>query len=150
MKLDTQAQRFVTKLHEIATEDQLPENISRYSDELIAEVGRLVRDDENDTTSTEFLDHIEYGLVDDELPWGPSQTFGFKVKGKNELISELLHAFENLIATDLPTEISEYAPTISQDEWKAVIRMTIDIVTALDRPVLRENSKEASFDPASD
>lgn len=142
MNLETEKQKFVAKLNEIVFDERLPETVSRHSGELIVEMKRLINDDES--SSSKLLDHIEYGLVEHEFPWGKEKTFGFRVKEKNELLSDLMHTFENLIGDELPSSFKEFDPKISHEEWKAVIRMAIDVMTALDRRVLKDNEAGAN------
>jgi hypothetical protein len=137
MKIETEKQRFVAKLNEISLDEKLPETVNRHSSELIREMKRLVNGEGEDEDL--LLDCIEYGMVEHEYPWGKEQTFGLKIRGRNELLSDLMHAFENIITYELPDSFNHYEPEVSHEEWKAVIRMTIDVITALDRRVVKDN-----------
>ena len=136
MKLATENQRFVAMLSEIASDENLPETVTERSRELIAEIKSLV-DDEDDSSPSDFVEHIEYGFVEVEIPWGIERTYGLKVTGTNILLSEAMQPFEDLFyGGELPDSIKNYYPELTDEQWKAVIRMVIDVLTALDRRVL--------------
>ncbi len=139
MKLATESQRFVAKLSAIAFDENLLETVTEHSRELIDEMKSLV-DDEDDSSPSKFLDHIEYGLVEHEFPWGIERTYGLKLKGTDILLSEAMHAFEDMIDSDLPEAFKSRNPELSHEQWQAVIRMVIDLVTTLDRRVLGESA----------
>src|ERR1044072_1930489 len=139
MKLATKSQRFVAALSDIASDENLPETVAERSRELIAEMKALV-DDVDDSSPSKFLDHIEYGLVEHDFPWGLEHTYGLKVKGTNILLSDAMHAFENLLSDELPEAFKSYYPELSHEQWQAVMRMVIDVITALDRRVRGEDA----------
>jgi hypothetical protein len=138
MRASTESQKFIALLSNIAAEENLPETVGEHSRELFAEMRRLVGDD--GTSSSKLLDHIEYGLVEHEFPWGKEQTYGLKVKGTNTLLSDAMHSFENIITDELPESFKSYYPELSHEQWQAVIRMVINVITALDRRVLTQES----------
>ncbi len=136
MRVETTSKGFVNKLAEIANAPDLSQSVQRHSNELMQELLKLL--DAEDKSTERLLKHIEYGRVSypkAEVIIPPYEVFGLKVKGTNILLSEAMHAFENMVERDLPNQIKEYAPELSHDEWKAAIRMVIDVMTALDRRV---------------
>jgi hypothetical protein len=62
--------------------------------------------------------HVEYGRVDSVC--GPSPIYGLKLKGKEILLVDIIHMIEDL---DLPREISEQYPDLTEAEWSAITRM---------------------------
>ncbi|MDT5123970.1 MAG: hypothetical protein QOC96_3452 [Acidobacteriota bacterium] len=136
MKIATRNQKAVDKLIELASENNLSENADKRGEGLIAEIKRLVDDDE--CSSSTLLNYIEYNMVAHEFPWGKERTFGFKLKGTDVLLSDAMEAFENLISKVLPQPVRDYYPELSHEQWQAAIRMTIDVITLLDRRVIEE------------
>ncbi|MEZ4730245.1 MAG: hypothetical protein R3E79_24205 [Caldilineaceae bacterium] len=58
---------------------------------------------------------------------GFQPVIGLKVKGKNILVSQVLNALEDL---DLPNEVKEYYPDLTDEEWQAVTRITTIVMLA--------------------
>lgn len=76
--------------------------------------------------------HVEYGRVDgrvDGRTWGPKRTYGLKLKGKQILLSDVIHMVED---RKIPNEIAERYPDLTEDEWAAISRMATMILLALE------------------
>lgn len=73
--------------------------------------------------------HIEYGSVSPGA-CNSKETYGLKLKGKDILISNVVHLVEDL---DLPDQIKKKFPTITRHEWAAVTRMVTMILIAFER-----------------
>jgi len=73
--------------------------------------------------------HIDYGIVS-ERQFGPSKILGLKIKDKDILLSDVLNTVEDL---ELPSQVREYFPNLSLDEWRAVARMMTMILISLEK-----------------
>lgn len=73
---------------------------------------------------------IEYGMVDEQL-LGFQPTSGLKVKNKNILVSQVLNVLEDL---ELPPEVKEAFPDLTDKEWQAITRVTTMVMLALECP----------------
>jgi hypothetical protein len=54
-------------------------------------------------------------------------TYGFKVKGTATFVGHLLNIIESL---EMPTEITEAYPDLTEEQWKAAMRMAVMVVQA--------------------
>jgi hypothetical protein len=73
--------------------------------------------------------HIEYGLTRD---WRSRTVAGLKLKGKELLLSEVMNVVENL---ELPDEVREEFPELTDNEWDAITRMVTMALIAMERGV---------------
>jgi hypothetical protein len=71
---------------------------------------------------------IEYGLVEGRQ-FGPETILGLRVKGKDILLSDVMNVIENL---ELPAEVQEYFPDLTNQEWDAVTRMITTVLLSLE------------------
>lgn len=116
-------QKFGSLLCGLAQSDSNPPAIARNElMEAFLEFGSQTDDNMN------CYRHIEYGPVL-RNDWQPKETYGLKLKGKNILISDVIHLVEDL---DLPDRIKENFPDITSDEWSAVTRMATMILLAFE------------------
>lgn len=73
--------------------------------------------------------HVEYGRVDGPV-WRPNPRYGLKLKGKQILLSDVIHMVEDL---KLPSEIGEKYPDLTEAEWSAITRMATMVLLAFER-----------------
>jgi hypothetical protein len=72
--------------------------------------------------------HIEYGLVPRAV-CRPKETYGLKLRGKDILVSDVIHLIEDL---DLPDGIKEQFPDLTRNEWAAITRMATMMLIAFE------------------
>ena len=117
-------ERFASLLCELAqSDDNSRQAKGRELMQAFLEFGSATDDNMN------CYSHIEYGSV----PPGacnPKETYGLKLKGKDILISDVVHLLEGL---DLPDRIKKDFPNITENEWAAVTRMATMILIAFER-----------------
>ena len=73
------------------------------------------------------FEQVEYGKVSNSSERSQVSKIGFKLKGQDILISEILNRLENL--KEVPNEVKAYYPKITYAEFRAVLRMTTVLVT---------------------
>lgn len=54
---------------------------------------------------------------------------GLKIKGKNILLSEIMHGIENM---SMPADIKEQFPNLTQQEWEAATRIIYLVLSSLE------------------
>jgi uncharacterized protein (DUF433 family) len=72
--------------------------------------------------------HIEYGPV--PVLEGHVPRLGFKIKGKDITISDILNGIEDI---EIPPYIKEHFPDLTADEWSAATRIATMFFSALER-----------------
>jgi hypothetical protein len=99
-----------------------------------ARLAGLLDDPDGISESDQYLlRRIEYGRCSG---WAPDEgTYGFRIVGTDILVSDALHVIEDELLERLPPEASERHPELSHDDWAAIIRFTIDVLSVLDRKV---------------
>ncbi len=75
------------------------------------------------------FEHVEYGIVQRPSFGETEKGCGLKLKGKNILLADILNMAEDL---DLPDDIKEYFPDLTDREWQAVMRMATMILIAFE------------------
>ena len=118
------------KLLDIISEDKI-ESLEMDSQELLKAIlalGSATDDNVN------CINHVEYGMISG-LPFESSESYGLKLKGKNLLLSDVMNVVENL--EEVPGEVKESFPDLTNDEWGAVTRMVTIVLVALERHKLK-------------
>ncbi len=99
-----------------------------FSDEIIQTILELGSDTEDNINCR---DHIEYGVVS-ERDYAKKGIHGFKIKGKNILISDIMNVIEDL---ELPVEIQDEYPSLTNKEWDAITRIITMLLLSLESPL---------------
>ncbi len=75
-------------------------------------------------------ERIEFGSVEEDgPPWIPSVSYVFKVKNKSIYVRDILNRMEEL---PIPSEIAEAYPELDEEEWSAIMRIALMIVTVFE------------------
>lgn len=78
-------------------------------------------------------EHIEYGYVEGR-DYAKEGIYGFKVKGTNILVSDIMNVVEELT---IPPEVHAEYTSLSLMEWEAVTRLMTMILVSLESPVMK-------------
>jgi len=99
-----------------------------FSDEIIQAILEPGSDTEDNINCRH---HMEYGVVK-ERDYAKKGIHGFKIKGKNILISDIMNMIEDL---ELPAEIQDQYPSLTNKEWEAITRIITMLLLSLESPV---------------
>jgi len=90
-------------------------------DKFSQEIMQLFLEDCSETEENlHCFKHIEYGKVFDATKM-KFPKIGFKIKGQDILVSEILHIMENM--KEIPDEVKEYYPQLTYSEFYATLRL---------------------------
>jgi uncharacterized protein (DUF433 family) len=82
------------------------------------------------------FEHVEYGKVSYSSSRGKFPKIGFKLKGEDILISDILRVMENM--EEVPNEVKEYYPKITHAEFRAALRMATVLITLYEDEIKEE------------
>jgi len=80
----------------------------------------------------ESMSHIELGCSGSDI--------GIKIKNKNIFISEIINALEDM--EEVPHEVKEYYPDITDKEWQASTRLTTLILFLFEKSLKKQILKD--------
>lgn len=73
--------------------------------------------------NVESIRHIEFGNI--------GNNFGIKIKDKDVFISDIINAVEDI--EDIPEEVKEYYPDLTDEEWQASTRLSTLILVLFEK-----------------
>ena len=103
-----------------------------YRDRISKQLGSLFLDFSSETEENlHCLAHLEYGTSSNSKT--TLNRAGFKIKGKDILISDIMNALEDLDTP--PDAVKEYFPELTIEEWSATTRMMTVLLLLLEKEV---------------
>lgn len=118
--------RFREKLCAIASEQYPKAKLKKLSRELM----RAFLDEGSETPDNlNCAEHIEFGWIHNRS-FGPMHICGLKLKGKDILVSDVVHLIED---EEITQSIQEQYPELTLEEWSAVTRITTMVLIALEQ-----------------
>lgn len=80
----------------------------------------------------ESMSHVELGCLGSDI--------GIKIRNKDIFISEIINALEDM--EDVPHEVREYYPDITDKEWQASTRLTTLILVLFEKSLKKQILKD--------
>jgi hypothetical protein len=107
-------------LNEIIKTISSQQYVAQSWDRIGKQLGNLFLDFSSETEeNVHCLEHLEYGTSSNSKT--AMNRAGFKIKGKDILISDIMNALEDLDTP--PDAVKEYFPELTIEEWSAATRM---------------------------